>query len=767
MDEVRALVARVAGTADDVRVERIPAGDDAAVAGYECRDGVLTLRGSDPVAAAAAFGQYLKAYAGRQVTWEQPRLAPRPAPWPDAPPTRLTSPFAVRYHLNAVTYGYSAAFWDWDRWEREIDWMALHGVTHPLMQVGHEAVLAETFRRAGLDQARIDGWIGSAAHFPWTFMGNTNSFGGPLPARWISRHVELAQRILDRQRSLGMTPVLPMFGGHVPPELADPSAGEIEWQGWRTPILGPDSERFASLTAEFLSIQRELFGTDHHYAVDPFIESVPPSGEPDYLASVGRAVYRAMADGDPEATWVLQGWPFHYQRDFWRPERVRAFLADVPDERLLLLDLWGEHAPMWRRDGMFGRRWVWCAIHNFGGRFALFGDLDGLRRDVDELRRTRPARLAGVGLAPEAVENNSVFYELATDLTWGVPRLDDWLRSFARQRYASGHEDFARAWRLLADTLYAPGRTRSIPSPVIARPWSADAPFAAQRLAGEFVAQDAEPQRQSANIDAENDPMVLGALPRIASAAPAAARAGAGGGGPGAGRAGRGRAGRSRAGAGIPDPHPRDAGGLRRAGRGRGPGPLRPVPGGSARPRRARRHAVRIARRAVDRRRPHVGRLARRGRRHGTRRPQPGLRVGPPDQRAARLLRAALGRARPGLLPAPVGAVGDLAGPGGDDGAGTGRRRPARPRRRARGALAGDDRRLFRRARGEHPRRGGQDPRPARALTGGGPARVRGVAIIEACLSRDGVARPIPRSPARSSRPWPRWSRRPFPSRWS
>ncbi|WP_327030676.1 alpha-N-acetylglucosaminidase [Micromonospora sp. NBC_01740] len=519
MDEVRALVARVAGTADDVRVERIPAGDDAAVAGYECRDGVLTLRGSDPVAAAAAFGQYLKAYAGRQVTWEQPRLAPRPTPWPDAPPTRLTSPFAVRYHLNAVTYGYSAAFWDWDRWEREIDWMALHGVTHPLMQVGHEAVLAETFRRAGLDQARIDAWIGSAAHFPWTFMGNTNSFGGPLPARWISRHVELAQRILDRQRSLGMTPVLPMFGGHVPPELADPSAGEIEWQGWRTPILGPDSERFASLTAEFLGIQRELFGTDHHYAVDPFIESVPPSGEPDYLASVGRAVYRAMADGDPEATWVLQGWPFHYQRDFWRPERVRAFLADVPDERLLLLDLWGEHAPMWRRDGMFGRRWVWCAIHNFGGRFALFGDLDGLRRDVDELRRTRPARLAGVGLAPEAVENNSVFYELATDLTWGVPRLDDWLRSFARQRYASGHEDFARAWRLLADTLYAPGRTRSIPSPVIARPWSADAPFAAQRLAGEFVPQDAEPQRQSANIDAENDPMVLGALPRIASAA--------------------------------------------------------------------------------------------------------------------------------------------------------------------------------------------------------------------------------------------------------
>ncbi|MEN3612134.1 alpha-N-acetylglucosaminidase TIM-barrel domain-containing protein [Plantactinospora sp. ZYX-F-223] len=519
MDAVLALLARLAGTVGEVRVEQVPAGDDAAVGGYECRSGVLTLRGSDPVAAASAFAQYLKAYAGRQVTWDQPRLEPPPASWPEAPPTRLTTPFPIRYYLNAVTYGYSAAYWDWDRWEQEIDWMALHGVTHPLMQVGHEAVLAEMFRRAGLDQARIDEWIGSAAHFPWTWMGNTNSFGGPLPSAWVSRHVELAQRILARLRSLGMTPVFPMFGGHVPPELADPSAGEIEWQGWRTRILDPESERFARLTADFMSIQRELFGTDHHYAVDPFTESVPPSGEPDYLASMGRAVYQAMARSDPEATWVLAGWPFHYHREFWTPDRVRAFLSDVPAERLVLLDLWGEHAPMWRRDGMFGRRWVWCAVHNFGGRFALFGDLRGLRRDVEELRQARPSGLLGIGLAPEAIENNTVFYELATDLTWGVPQVSDWLCSFAWQRYGSPDDDVAEAWRILADTLYAPGRTRSIPSPVIARPWSTGTPFATQRLAGEFVAADEEPQRPSANIDAENDPMVLGALPQVARAA--------------------------------------------------------------------------------------------------------------------------------------------------------------------------------------------------------------------------------------------------------
>lgn len=519
MEQVRALIARVAGDVGEVRIERIPAGDAAAVAQFECVDGVLILRGSDAVAAASAFANYLKVVLGRRITWDQPRLLPAPAQWPDAPPTTVTSPFAIRYYLNAVTFGYSSAFWDWDRWEQEIDWMALHGVTHPLMQIGHEAVMTRLLRSHGMSEDRVAEWIGSAAHFPWTWMGNMNSFGGPLPATWNARRVELAQRVLDRQRSLGMTPILPMFSGHVPPELADASAAEIEWQGWRTPLLSPQGARFTELTAEFMNIQRELFGTDHHYLVDPFTESVPPSDDPAYLESMGRAVYRALTTGDPDATWVLAGWPFHYHRSFWSPERARAFLAAVPQERLVLIDLWGEHAPMWRRDDMFGRRWLWCAIHNFGGRFALFGDLDGLRRDLGELREAGPSTLDGVGLAPEAIENNTVFYELATDLTWEQPDLPEWLDSFARQRYAADHEGFARAWRILASTLYGPGRTRSIPSPVIARPWSASTPFAAQRTAGEFIPPDQQPERQSANIDAENDPLVLGALPQVAHAA--------------------------------------------------------------------------------------------------------------------------------------------------------------------------------------------------------------------------------------------------------
>lgn len=526
-ETVRDLVARIGGDSARLRVERIADGSaDAAIGEYSAERGVLTLRGTDPVAAASALSRYLQRN-GRRITWESPRLEPPAAPWPDAPPTRISTAFGIRYHLNMVTHAYSTPFWDWNRWERELDWMALHGITHPFVLTAYEVVFEETLTRSGVPKDAARSWVGSAAHTPWMSVGGMHDFGGPLPERWGERRVALARRILSRARELGMTPVLPVTGGHVPHSLAGPQASEIEWQGWRTPMLEPSSSEYATLVCTFLEVQRELLGDPGPrpvIAVDPYIESLPPSGDESALAAAGRGIHQALVDVHPDATWLLQGWPFHYHRIFWTPERVAAYLSEVPHEQLLLIDLWGEHAPMWR-DGMHGRRWIWTAIHNFGGRFALFGDLVGLARDIAELQRTRPERLEGIGLAPEAIENNTVFYELACDLVWredgggdgGGVEVDGWLDAFAAQRYGLDDDRARQAWRLLATTLYAPGRTRSIPSPVFARPWSEYAPFAAQRLAGESL--PTEPSRMSANIDAENDPAVFDDLPIIARAA--------------------------------------------------------------------------------------------------------------------------------------------------------------------------------------------------------------------------------------------------------
>ncbi len=45
-----------------------------------------------------------------------------------------------RYYQNVCTVSYSMVWWDFKRWEREIDWMALRGINFPLAFNGQELI---------------------------------------------------------------------------------------------------------------------------------------------------------------------------------------------------------------------------------------------------------------------------------------------------------------------------------------------------------------------------------------------------------------------------------------------------------------------------------------------------------------------------------------------------------------------------------------------------------------------------------------------------
>ena len=134
-------------------------------------------------------------------------------------------------------------------------------------------------------------------------------------------------------------------------------------------MLDPLDPLFQKLGTAFIEEQTKLFGTDHLYAADSFIEMTPPSGDLNYLADVGRAIYEGMAKADPQAVWLLQGWTFMNQAQFWKQERIKAFLDAVPNEHMLVLDLFCESTPVWNKtQGFYGKPWVWSFVHLFGNR---------------------------------------------------------------------------------------------------------------------------------------------------------------------------------------------------------------------------------------------------------------------------------------------------------------------------------------------------------------------------------------------------------------
>lgn len=139
----------------------------------------VALSGTSGVAVASALNRYLTDVAGGQVnTWFTHQL---PSTLP--PPTdsiTVTSPYALSHYLNVCAFGYSTAWWDWARWEKEIDWMALNGVNAPLAMVGQDAIWLDVFvEDFGLDRAElIDNFFAAPSYQPWHWMGNLNGYRG-------------------------------------------------------------------------------------------------------------------------------------------------------------------------------------------------------------------------------------------------------------------------------------------------------------------------------------------------------------------------------------------------------------------------------------------------------------------------------------------------------------------------------------------------------------------------------------------------------------
>jgi alpha-N-acetylglucosaminidase len=450
--------------ADRFVFQTIPDQDGLDVFEIEGGEGKIHVRGNSGVAIASGLNWYLKHYCQCQLSLCGDQLE-LPDPLPPVPQkVRLASPYRYRYFFNYCAFSYTMAWWDWPEWQRMIDWMALHGVNAPLSVTGQEAVWRNVYRRLGLSDAQLKDFFVGPAYLPFGWMGCIDGWGGPLPDSWIDSHLKLQKQIVARQRELGMKPVLQGFTGHVPATLGRrfPRAKFRRLPSWcgfpGTHFVDPTDPLFKTIGKAFIEEQTRQFGSDHLYASDTFIEMRPPSDDPAFLTAMGKAVYGAMQAGDPDAVWVMQGWVFVSDREFWQPPQAKALFGAVPDDRMILLDLYCEVHPVWQRtEAFYGKPWIWCILHNFGGKVGLYGGLPQIAEDLNAAM-TSPNRgnLAGIGVIMEGFGYNPIVYDFLTDATWrtNVPDLDSWCGDFVHRRYGRRHQAAQQAWQLLEQTVY-------------------------------------------------------------------------------------------------------------------------------------------------------------------------------------------------------------------------------------------------------------------------------------------------------------------------
>lgn len=409
------------------------------------------IRANSDLSAAAGLFHYLCGYCHARPGWMQPRIdLPSQLP-PVITPIERQCRADLRYYLNYCTYSYSMPFWGWERWQQEIDWMALHGINMPLAIEGTAAVWRNTLRRLGYPEEAISEFVAGPAFQAWWLMNNLEGWGGPVPDAYYERQASLQKRILAEMRAWGMEPVLPGYSGMIPHDatttLGIPTADGGQWLGYTRPaVIIPTSPDFDRVADIYYEEQARLYGTARFYSMDPFHEGGSTDGLD--LNACGLAIYRAMERHSPGSVWLLQGWQ----------ENPRTALIDsLPAGAAMLLDLQAENEPMWRkRNDIFSRHpWIYCMLLNFGGNEGLYGKTDALVTGYEKALAESPT-LCGVGLTMEAICNNPVMYDLLTALPWtsAGADTDSLLRDYVRSSYGTAPDSTLCAWRILMKSVY-------------------------------------------------------------------------------------------------------------------------------------------------------------------------------------------------------------------------------------------------------------------------------------------------------------------------
>ena len=254
------LLQRVTNAADKfvtVLDEDLATANEGEVFVITSQGGKPCIQGSTLSALTTGINWYLNHYAHVNLTWNRltTDLSGATLPVPSAE-ERHTTRAAMRYYLNYCTFSYSMSVWTWERWQQEIDWMALHGINMPLQIVGLDALWYNLLTEdLGYTAAEAGKFIAGPCFQAWWGMNNLEGWGGPNPQWWYERQSTLARKMLARMRELGMQPVLPGYAGMVPSDIGTKGYTAINQGGWcaftRPYVLDPNSAAFATVSEKY------------------------------------------------------------------------------------------------------------------------------------------------------------------------------------------------------------------------------------------------------------------------------------------------------------------------------------------------------------------------------------------------------------------------------------------------------------------------------------------------------------------------------------
>ena len=438
------------------------------------QNGKPCIKGNTQLSVATGINWYLNHHAHINLTWNNltTDLSQVTLPVPGSEEKHVSSA-KYRYDFNTCTFSYSMAFWTWDRWQKEIDWMALHGINAPLNLVGLDVVTRKFLRELGVSEDDINAYIAGPGFIAWFAMNNLEGWGGTInssstgvqmngnPDWWYTRQEQLCRNMLQRMRELGMQPVIPGFSGQVPNCIVNYtingfSSGDVvnngTWAGGytRPDILKPNTTSYQTFATVYYKHLHEVMGVSELYSIDPFHEGSLPSGVtnatcyPNIMAELDKHFgnveqsVKSSYKVTQSPSWMIQYWQGVPQSGAFTAMKNAGYTNRFIGLDLFADNIYADNAAKWRTNYYDTCPYIYCMLHNFGGRSGLHGRLE-TTMDGYFQALAKNNNCQGIGATPEGTETNPILYDMLFELPWmdvnNRPTADEWLEEYAYSRY--------------------------------------------------------------------------------------------------------------------------------------------------------------------------------------------------------------------------------------------------------------------------------------------------------------------------------------------
>lgn len=385
-------------------------------------DKKIVLAGNNNSALAMAYYRYLSDFCNVLIVngdYDISGIASTPLP--DSKISR-TIPQKIRAKMSYDFFAMQGNFWGFDRWEKEIDFMAMNGINTALMPVGFDGVLYRTLCDIGMNEDFCCEFSSGPAFLSRQLTGNIAATNSVNSKEYLERKIYLGRQIFQREKKLGIEPVLPAIMPSVPFSLRkkDTHMDIFKAPMWQNfpPIffIKPDNYYFSYYNKKFLQNQRELIGESHSYFFEPLYD-VDKKGFDSYQESLGKELAVLLNDFDESSVCYVHSYSVS-----------ASFFAKTSAEKYIIIDTENNNSELLK-----GKKYIASINGNRYGRTGIYGNVAKVLANP----YLQAENALGISLDIDSFDINPAYCAAALKIITASESLnfDDFIKDFAYRRY--------------------------------------------------------------------------------------------------------------------------------------------------------------------------------------------------------------------------------------------------------------------------------------------------------------------------------------------